>query len=104
MSVTYLISESNRIFCHAIINEFNLAGQDAQTTSTQIADSLVNIAKNMSTDFGTGVESITKGIQLIGTVASQVGKLTSTETEAMLGAIIEKTRLSGETVATGLVI
>lgn len=37
---------------HAIINEFNLAGQDAETTSTHIANSLVAISKNMAMDFG----------------------------------------------------
>ena len=81
------------IYRHAIINEYDLAGQDAQTTSTHIADSLVAISKNMAMDFGAGIEEITKGIQVVGVVADQVGKQTSDQTEAQIGAIVEKTRL-----------
>ena len=35
---------------HAIINEFGLAGQNAEATSTHISDSLVAISKNMAMD------------------------------------------------------
>ena len=54
--------------------------------------------------FGQGISEITKGIQVVGTVASQTAKLSSDATEAMLGSIIEKTRLSGEIVANGISI
>jgi hypothetical protein len=101
-NVTGLDATQTTDSIHAIISEYNLAGQNAETTSTNIANSLVNIGKNMSTDFGVGVESITQGIQIIGTVANTVGKQTNVQTEAMLGAIVEKTRQSGTVVANGL--
>jgi hypothetical protein len=87
---------------HAIINEFNLADQDALATSTHIADSLVAISKNMAMDFGQGIDEITKGIQVVGTVATQTAKQSSDETEAMIGAIVERTRLGGEQIGNGL--
>jgi len=73
---------------HAIINEFGLASQDATTTSVHISDSLVAISKNMAMNFGEGVSEITKGIQVVGTVANQTAKLTSDQTEAMLGVTL----------------
>lgn len=78
---------------HSIINQFDLAGQDATSTSEHIASSLVAISKNMAMDFGAGIEEISAGIQKVGTVASETGKMTSDATESMLGAIIEKTRM-----------
>jgi hypothetical protein len=44
------------------------------------------------------------GIEQVGSVASSVGKQTSDETEAMIGAIEEKTRISGTQIANGLFI
>jgi hypothetical protein len=95
-----ITSTANAI--NAVINQFGLASQDAETTSEHIANSLVAIASNMSVDFGTAVTDITSGIQLVGSVASSVGKMSSDAMEAMLGAIVEDTRLSGDTIATGL--
>jgi len=95
-----ITSTANAI--NAVINQFGLASQDAETTSEHIANSLVAIASNMSVDFGTAITDITSGIQLVGSVASSVGKMSSDSMEAMLGAIVEDTRLSGDTIATGL--
>jgi hypothetical protein len=52
----------------------------------------------MAMDFGQGIDEITKGIQVVGTVANQVGKQSADQTEAMIGAIVERTRLGGEQV------
>lgn len=87
---------------HAIINEFNLANQDVTKTSTHIADSLVNISANMAMDFGSGINEITKGIQQVGSVAQSTGKMTVEQTEAMIGAIVEKTRLGGPQVGNAI--
>ena len=78
---------------HAILNQYNEVGKTATVTSEHVADSLVSISKNMAMDFGQGIQEITKGIQVVGTVANKTAKLTSDETEALIGAIVEKTRL-----------
>lgn len=87
---------------HAIINEFDLANKDVATTSTHIADSLVNISANMAMDFGQGIDEITRGIQVVGNVAKDTGKMSVEQTEATIGAIVEKTRLGGEQVGNAL--
>ena len=89
---------------HAILNQFNTVGETASITSEHVANSLVAISKNMAMDFGAGIEEITKGIQVVGTVSTQTAKLSSDETEAMIGAIVEKTRLGGEQVGNGLIV
>ncbi|HEY8804766.1 MAG TPA: phage tail tape measure protein, partial [Clostridium sp.] len=51
-NVTGLDTTATTDSIHAIINEFGLAGQNAEATSTHISDSLVAISKNMAMDFG----------------------------------------------------
>ena len=51
-NVTGLDTTETTDSIHAIINEFGLAGQNAEATSTHISDSLVAISKNMAMDFG----------------------------------------------------
>ena len=87
---------------HAILNEYNMGTQNIEADSQHIADSLVAISKNMAMDFGQGVSEITKGIQVTGEVANQVAKQTSDQTEAMLGGIVEKLRISGEQAGNGI--
>lgn len=87
---------------HAILNEYNMGTVDVEKDSQHIADSLVAISKNMAVDFGQGIDEITKGIQVVGTVANEVGKQSSDQTEATIGAIVEKTRLGGEQVGNAM--
>lgn len=51
-----------------------------------------------------GIQEITKGIQVVGAEAIDVGKMTSDQTEAIIGSIVEKTRLGGEQVGNALFI
>ena len=43
---------------HGIINQYNLAGDDAEATATHVADSLIAISKNLALDFGQGIQTV----------------------------------------------
>lgn len=60
-------------------------------------DTLTSISANMSMDFGRGIQEIIRGIQVSGTSAKDAG-LSLEQYSAILGSIIEKTRLSGSQV------
>lgn len=87
---------------HGIIQSFDLAGQDAETTSQQISSALVSIAKNTSLDFSTAIQDMTEGIQTVGSVAAKTGKETYQQMASLIASISEVSRQSGQETANGL--
>ena len=79
----------------SVMNQFDMTQDDLM----QISDTIQTVSQNMAYDFSQGVQEIAGGIERSGSVAKSAG-LDLAEYASMLGLVIEKTGLSGETIGT----
>ena len=79
----------------SVMNQFDLTQDDLM----YISDTIQSVSQNMAYDFSAGIQEIAGGIERSGSVAKAAG-LDLAEYASMLGLVIEKTGLSGETIGT----
>lgn len=79
----------------SVMNQFDLTQDDLM----YISDTIQAVSQNMAYDFSAGIQEIAGGIERSGSVAKSAG-LDLAEYASMLGLVIEKTGLSGETIGT----
>lgn len=76
--------------------------KDASEASTMaVADSMVAISKSLGMDFAEGIQGMSEGLTILGSVANQFG-MDLNQTLAMLASTAETTRASFSEVATAL--
>ena len=76
--------------------------KDASESSTMaVADSMVAISKSLGMDFSEGLNGLSEGITILGSVANQFG-MNLNETLSMLAATAETTRASFSETATAI--
>ena len=81
----------------AVTQQFEIAAED----SMHIADVYDQISRNISVDYGKGIESIAEAVQVAGSTANQAG-LSFEQLAAIVGKTAEKTRLDGSQIGNGL--
>ena len=94
-NVTGMSGQESAKALQSVMNQFDLTQDDL----TYISDTIQKVSQNMAYDFSAGVEEIVGGIERSGSVAKAAG-LDLEEYASMLGLVIEKTGLSGETIGT----
>lgn len=94
-NVTGMSGQESAKALQSVMNQFDLTQDDL----TYISDTIQKVSQNMAYDFSSGVEEIVGGIERSGSVAKAAG-LDLEEYASMLGLVIEKTGLSGETIGT----
>ena len=94
-NVTGMSGQESAKALQSVMNQFDLTQDDL----TYISDTIQTVSQNMAYDFSAGVEEIVGGIERSGSVAKAAG-LDLEEYASMLGLVIEKTGLSGETIGT----
>lgn len=77
----------------SVMNQFDLTEKDL----TYISDTIQKVSQNMAYDFSSGINEISQGIERSGSVAKTAG-LDLAEYSSMLGLVIEKTGLGGDTI------
>ena len=76
--------------------------KDASEASTMaVADSMIAISKSLGMDFAEGIQGMSEGLSILGSVANQFG-MDLNETLSMLAATSETTRSSFSETATAL--
>ena len=76
--------------------------KDASEASTMaVADSMIAISKSLGMDFSEGIQGMSEGLSILGSVANQFG-MDLNETLSMLAATSETTRSSFSETATAL--
>lgn len=81
----------------AVTQQFEIVAED----SMHIADVYDQISRNISVDYGKGIESIAEAVQVAGSTANQAG-LSFEQLAAIVGKTAEKTRLDGSQIGNGL--
>ena len=94
-NVTGMSGQESAKALQSVMNQFDLTQDDL----TYISDTIQKVSQNMAYDFAAGVEEIVGGIERSGSVAKAAG-LDLEEYASMLGLVIEKTGLSGDTIGT----
>ena len=94
-NVTGMSGQESAKALQSVMNQFELTQDDLM----YISDTIQAVSQNMAYDFSSGIEEIVGGIERSGSVAKAAG-LDLSEYASMLGLVIEKTGLSGETIGT----
>ena len=94
-NVTGMSGQESAKALQSVMNQFELTQDDLM----YISDTIQKVSQNMAYDFSSGIEEIVGGIERSGSVAKAAG-LDLNEYASMLGLVIEKTGLSGETIGT----
>lgn len=94
-NVTGMSGQESAKALQSVMNQFELTQDDLM----YISDTIQKVSQNMAYDFSSGIEEIVGGIERSGSVAKVAG-LDLNEYASMLGLVIEKTGLSGETIGT----
>ena len=85
----------------SILNQYEMGTENIEKDSMRITDSITKISASMAYDFSDGVKQITEGLQVSGSVAKEAG-FELENYEAILGSLIEKTRLQGSQIGNSL--
>ena len=94
-NVTGMSGEQSAKALQSVMNQFDMTQDDLM----YISDTIQAVSQNMAYNFSSGIEEIVGGIERSGSVAKAAG-LDLNEYASMLGLVIEKTGLSGETIGT----
>ena len=94
-NVTGMSGQESAKALQSVMNQFDMTQDDLM----YISDTIQKVSQNMAYDFSSGIEEIVGGIERSGSVAKAAG-LDLNEYASMLGLVIEKTGLSGETIGT----
>lgn len=94
-NVTGMSGGQSAKMLQSVMNQFDLTQDDLM----YISDTIQSVSQNMAYDFSAGIQEIADGIERSGSVAKSAG-LDLAEYASMLGLVIEKTGLSGETIGT----
>ena len=92
-NVTGMTGSQSAKMLQSVMNQFDLTQEDL----TYISDTIQSVSQNMAYDFSTGIQEISEGIERSGSVAKSAG-LDLEQYASMLGLVIEKTGLGGDTI------
>jgi len=80
------------------MNQFEI---QATGTAERIANTLEAVSANMAMSFSRGIQQIVDGIKISGSIAREAG-FELERYEAVLGAVIERTRLAGSQIGNSM--